>query len=201
MESNQSESVTQPVESGASTEEKNVNLSKADNDFKRDMLRYKDEAAALKEQLKEIQLGEEQKKGNLEGVISTLKDEIKSLKQDNAKSKYNFANTQLDNAIKQEVLSRGVKEVDVFMKLIDEDQKGIVELDERFNANKDDVKGLVDKQLEKYGNIFKKQVNIVDAVPGKPVAAKKKDPKLAELSQEELMARAEALGLKRINRD
>ena len=51
METNQTESVTQPDVSGATngTEE----LSKAENDFKRDMLRYKDEAATLKEKLKE----------------------------------------------------------------------------------------------------------------------------------------------------
>ena len=63
----------------------------------------------LESKLKEIQLGEEQKKGNLEGVISTLKSEIKSLKNENQKSRFNFASTQLDNAIMKELASRGVQ--------------------------------------------------------------------------------------------
>jgi hypothetical protein len=119
METNQTESVTQSDESGALTENANAEtMSKADLDFKRDMLKYKDEASALKEKLKDIELSDEQKKGNFEGVISSLKEEIKALKSKNAQSTYNFANTQIDNAIKQEALSRGItgNKLDVLMR-------------------------------------------------------------------------------------
>ena len=129
--------MTQPVESGASTVNENANLSKAERDWKKDMLRYKDEAAALKEQLQEIQLEKEQKKGNLEGVITQLKEELKETKKLRDQDRYSFASSQLDNALKEELLSRGlsaekkgkdsVSQVELFIKLIYNKYKYLVE--------------------------------------------------------------------------
>lgn len=195
METNENESVTQPDASGASTEN-NVTLSKADLDFKRDMLRYKDEANLLKEQLKEIGLEKEQKKGNFESVITTLKDEIKSYKQEMAQSKYNFASTQLDSAIMRELTERGLKgkKLDAFMKLVDDNDKSIVSLDDRFNVDGEDIKSLVDKNMERYGDLFKKEVKIVDGVPARQnhnnVAPKKS---IKEMTIDEAVAYAKTL--------
>ena len=64
------------------------------------------------------------------------------------------------------------------MKLIDESDKGVVELDDNFNVNKDDVVNLVTKSMDRYSDIglFNKQVKIVDGIPsGK---APKTDAKL-----------------------
>lgn len=174
------ETVSQPDASGASTVETKETLSRADLDYKRDMLKYKDELTAAKERLREIELSDQQKKGNYEQVISTLKEEIKNLKNENAKSKYSFASTQLDNAIKNELLSRGVNgaKLDAFLKLVDDNDKSIVELDDRFNVSSDDVKTLVDKNMERYGDLFARPVRVVDGVPtnGKPQnTAKVKD--------------------------
>jgi len=168
METNQTESVAQTVESGASTENVNAEtISKADLDFKRDMLKYKDEANALKERLKEIELSDEQKKGNFEGVISSLKDEIKNLKTKNAQATYNFANTQIDSAIRNEALSRGItgNKLDVLMRVVDENDKGAITLDDKFNVNNDDVKSILDKNMERYSDIFTKSVKVVDGTP------------------------------------
>ena len=162
METNQTESVTQPEVNSVPTEN-----SKANDDFKRDMFRYKNEASELREQLKGIALEKEQKSGNLEGVINSLKDEIKQLKHDNASNKLSYAETSLNGSIKEELLSRGVSGVklDAFMKLVDDNDKSIVELDDKFNVNRDDIKTLIDKNMERYGDLFKKEVKIVDGAP------------------------------------
>jgi hypothetical protein len=158
------ESVAQTVESSASTET-TPTLSQSDLDFKRDMFKFKEEAKSLREEKAAWQLEQEQKKGNLTSVIDTLKSEIKTLKHGNATDKLSFADTQIESAIKTELMSRGVKDVDVFMKLIDDNDKSIVELDDRFNVNTEDTKNIVDKNMERYGHIFKKSVNVVDATP------------------------------------
>ena len=167
MEPNQTELVAQPVESGASTVEQTETLSKADADFKRDMLKYKDELAAAKAQLQDIELEKQQKKGNFEGVISSLKDELKKAKAENTQTKHSFASTQLDNAIKSEASSRGITgaKLDAFLKLIDDNDKGVVEFDSSFNVNSDEVKSLVDKSLDRYSEVFSKPVKIVDGTP------------------------------------
>lgn len=203
METNVSESVTQTDVSGASTENVTTeSISKPESDFKRDMLKYKDEASALKEKLKEIELSDEQKKGNFEGVISSLKEEIKSLKSKNAQSTYNFANTQIDNAIKTEALSRGItgNKLDVLMRVVDDNDKGAITLDDKFNVNGEDVKSILDKNMEMYSDIFTKKVNIVDGTPNTNINNSAKMKKLDELTHEELMKQAEKNGLKRLNK-
>ena len=167
MDLNQNESVTQPVVSGASTVEQANELSKADLDFKRDMLKYKDELANAQAQLKEIELEKQAKKGNYEGVINSLKEELKQLKTVNQQTKLSFAETQLNNAIKSEASSRGLTgaKLDAFLKLIDDNDKGVIEFDDKFNINNDEVKSLVDKSMDRYSDIFAKNVRVVDSTP------------------------------------
>ncbi len=166
MDENQKEPVVQSEANSVPTE-KQENLSKADSDFKRDMFRYKDEAKALKDKLREIELEKQRKSGDLEGVIQALKDENKSLKHKNASERLSYAETQLNSSIKQELLGRGLKckKLDAFMKLVDDNDRSIVELDVKFNVSREDIKSLVDKNMERYGDLFKKEVKIVDGVP------------------------------------
>jgi hypothetical protein len=51
------------------------------------------------------------------------------------------------------------------MRLIDRDAKGVVEFDEKFNVKSEDVTGLVDDHLKRYGDIFNRKVNVVDQSP------------------------------------
>jgi hypothetical protein len=181
METNELGAVPQTDASSASTENNQTQTQTVVPDgIKQDMFKYKQEAATLREQLKTYELEKEQKKGNFEGVISSLKEEIKTLKGSNAKDKFSFAQNQLDNAIRTEAMAKGLdaKKVDVFMKLIDESDKGVVELDDNFNVNKDDVVNLVTKSMDRYSDIglFNKQVKIVDGVPSGKV--EKSDTKL-----------------------
>ena len=166
MSADQNDSVNQPVEDSVPAENNQVNVN-AQDDYKRDMFRYKDEAKTLREQLKEVELEKQQKNGNLEGVIGSLKDEIKKLKYENASSKLSYAETQLNSSIKEELLSRGVsgKKLDAFIRLVEHEDKSIVELDDKFNVNNEDIKSLVDKNMERYGDLFKKEVKFVDGTP------------------------------------
>lgn len=199
MDVNQSGTVSQPDDSGASTVTKETTNTNVEPDrFKRDMLKYKDEAALLREKVASYELEQEQKKGNFEGVISSLKDEIKALKGDNANSKFKFAQTQLDGAIRETALSKGLtpEKVDVFMKLIDENDKGVVELDDSFNVNKDDVVNLVDKNMERYANIglFGRKVKVTDATPNNNInmnTEKKID--MSKMSWDDAVAYAKTL--------
>jgi hypothetical protein len=195
MESNQNEPVVQSEENSVQTE-KQESLSKADLDYKRDMFRYKDEAKALKEKLREIELEKQRKSGDLEGVIQALKEENKSLKHKNATERLSYAQTQLDSSIKQELLSRGLKgkKLDAFMKLVDDNDRSIVELDEKFNVSRDDIKSLVDKNMERYGDLFKKEVKIVDGVPNNnSIGSGSKKVDISKMSWEEAVAYAKTL--------
>jgi len=195
MSTNQNEPVVQPDVNSVPTET-NETLSKADADYKRDMFRYKDEAKALKEQLKEIEPEKQRKNGDLEGVIQALKDENKSLKHKTATERLSYAQTQLDSSIKQELVERGLKgkKLDAFMKLVDDNDRSIVELDEKFNVNREDIKSLVDKNMERYGDLFKKEVKIVDGVPNNnAVNTSSKKVNINDMSWEEAVAYAKTL--------
>ena len=191
MENGSQEPVVQSPESGAPENDVKVeSLSQADRGYKRDMLRYKDEVTGLKEQLKEFQLRDEEKKGNLEGVISKLKDEIRTLKGENAKQKVSFANTQINNAIEKEALSKGCNEkhLDAFMRLIDEDEKGAIALDEAFRVSTEDVASLVEKSMNRYGDLglFGRKVKVVDATPNNnPTLNTKKEKPIEKMTAAE----------------
>jgi hypothetical protein len=189
METSQNEPVAQPVVSSASTETTKSNVVDENSRYKSDMFKFKAESRELKERLATYELADEQKKGNYEGVINQLKDEVKNLKHKNAQSEVNFADTQINNAIRNEALTRGIKDVDVLMKLVDTNDKSLIELNEKFEVNSEDVKGLMDKQLDRYGHIFKKEVKIVDAAPNrKPLNTSEKGFNLEGASAEETIA-------------
>jgi len=182
-------------------ENKEQNLSKPERDFKKDMLRYKDEVNSLREKLKEKELAEEEQKGNLQDVIARLKDENRSLKSDLSKSKVSYAEGKIEDSFKRIATQLGCKDPDTFYKLIDRTEIRGVELDDKFNANLEDVKDIVTKYSKQYEHLgfFGKKVNIVDKAPNNnPIEKPKKTKSLDEMSHEELMKIAEQQGLKRI---
>ncbi len=163
---NNNESVTQPEVNSVQPEIKAETNSNVDG-YKNDMFRYKQEAKELKAKLEAINLEKEQKKGNFEGVITSLKDKVKEAQKEAALLKSNFAENALDRAIENTAISKGLKgqQLEAFMKLIDRDAKGVVEFDEGFNVKSEDVTGLVDDHLKRYGDIFNRKVNVVDQSP------------------------------------
>lgn len=200
---NANESVAQTQESSASTEKQtaNTNNSAAD-DYKRDMFKYKQKAKELEDRLQEYALADEQKKGNLEGVINALKDENRRLKQETAQSRLNFAEGKLEDAVKGFALKKGCKDPETFYKLIDRNDLQTVELDDKFRASSDDIASIVERYMGKYEHLgfFGKSVNIVDKSPSNAPVNKPKTKSLDDMSHEELMALARKQGLKTINR-
>ena len=176
---NANESVTQPVENSVPTENQttnNVQTSSAVEDYKRDMFKYKQQVKELKEQLDEIALKEETEKGNYQGVINKLKEDLKEAKTELANDRYSFANSVLDDAIAKEALARGIKaepennQLEVFMRLVDENAKKAVAFEDGFKVKGEDVQSLVDNHLKRYGNIFNNKVSVVDSPPAsKPI--------------------------------
>jgi hypothetical protein len=200
---NANESVAQTQESSASTEKQtaNTNNSAAD-DYKRDMFKYKQKAKELEDRLQEYALADEQKKGNLEGVINALKDENRRLKQETAQSRLSFAEGKLEDAVKGFALKKGCKDPETFYKLIDRNDLQTVELDDKFRASSDDIASIVERYMGKYEHLgfFGKSVNIVDKSPSNAPVNKPKTKSLDDMSHEELMALARKQGLKTINR-
>lgn len=179
METNEQESVTQATMNSVQVEnlaDENTKHSAAD-DYKRDMFKYKNEAKELRERLAEIELADKQRKGNLNEVISKLKEDLQAEKNKTLQMKSNFAEQRLDDAIKTLAMEKGIKgkQLEAFVKLIDNQDKSIVEFDERFNINQNDVTNLVDNHLKRYSEIFKRSVNVVDQAPNNnPVTPSKK---------------------------
>ena len=152
---NVNDSVNQPVENSVPTENQtttNVQTPSAADDYKRDMFKYKQEARELKERLDAIEQDKQVKKGNYQEVITKLKSDLQSEKQSAQQLKVNFANARLDEAIKTKAIEKGIKgqNLDVFMKLIDDNSKSIVEFDEKFNVKSKDVNNLVDEHMNRY---------------------------------------------------
>lgn len=156
-----------PIVSDKPEAKPNDDMSSGEKKYINDLIRYKKENEEFKSQLEAIALEKETKKGNFQGVISKLKDDLATSKRSNEEMKLNFASNTLDDAIRQEALSKGIKgqQLDVFMKLVDDDAKGIVEFDESFNVKKEDVNTLVDDHLKRYSDVFKSKVNVVDGTP------------------------------------
>jgi len=194
---------TQPDASGASTDSQpKGKVSNPNDDFKRDMLKFKDKAAELENRLKQYELKEEEAKGNLQSVIQKLKDENRELKQTNAQSKVMFAEGKLEESIKNIANQKGCKDVDTFYKLIDKTDLEIVSLDDKFNVSKDDIQSLVENYSKKYEHLgfFGSKVNLVDKTPNtKPINQPTKTKSLGDMTKEELLELAGKQGMKRIN--
>ena len=61
--------------SSAANSENQETLTKEQRDYKKDMFRYKTQAKELEERIRDFEMREEEAKGNVANVISTLKEE------------------------------------------------------------------------------------------------------------------------------
>lgn len=184
----QKEPVVQSHDDSVKAEKQTKTLSEGEQRYANDLIRYKKEAQELKDQLASIELEKEQKKGNYQGVISKLKDDLAQSKKQVEEIKLNFATNTLDDAIRQEALAKGIKgqQLDVFMKLVDDNAKGVVEFDEKFKVKREDVGNLVDDHLKRYSDVFKAKVNVVDAAPNNKVVSRpSNDKKIEDMSAAE----------------
>ena len=165
MEENVTDSV-QTQESSASTEnqERNLETKTPSDDYKKDMFKFKSRARELEERVKEFEIREQEQKGNLQDVISRLKDENKSLKQTAVQSQFSFAEGKIEDAIKTTAAKLGCTDPETFFKLVDRTDIDMIEMDDKYRANPEDVNSIVDKYRKSFEHLgfFKRKVSIVD---------------------------------------
>lgn len=145
-------------------------------DFRKDMLRYKDELALAKQKLDEYRLQEEESKGNQTKVIEELKEKSRNQEAQLKKERYMFAKTNIENAVKQEALKFGCKDANAFLRLIGAEKLKIVGFDEGFNPNMQDINMIVNDAMKEFEHIglFAKKVHVADGIPSKQTTEEKK---------------------------
>lgn len=168
---------TTEIETKPVVENKFEANSNSDHDrYKRDMLRYKEEAKKLQEQMRERELEEQKAKGDLEGALKRLEEENQTLKHDIAKDRVRNAKSRIEDEVKRVAMQKGCKDVDAFYRLIDNEDLSKVELDgESLRVNKQDAELLVEANMKKFEHIGlfgAKNVRIVDGSPGTKVDTK-----------------------------
>lgn len=168
MNESNNESVTQTETNSVQSENQDAN-----NDYKRDMFKYKeqvraekDRAASLEARLKEFEHAEETKKGNFSKVIEELKDKSRTLESQLKQKDFNYAKTNIKSAIEKEAMKHGCLDTDAFTRLIG-DKYDIVSLDDGFTPSSEDIKMVVEDGMKRYEKIglFGRKVSIKDGVP------------------------------------
>ena len=205
------ESGANSVESGATIEGKDVQMpskpvepkndaSSADwKRYKSDMLKYKDQVEDLTEKLQGYELREQEAKGDLQKVIQRLKQENSELKQKYSTDRYNYAFSKIEDSIKMEAAKMGCKDPETFFRLIDQAEIKAIEVDDSFNARKEEIKEIVSSNVKKYEHLgfFDKRVNVIDKAPSGSINQSTNASKdLSEMSKDELLAYAKKHGHK-----
>ena len=171
--------------SGANVQNDGVTSeAKEVNDYKKDMLRFKDEKRAaeekalkLEQELESLRLAEEEKKGNLSSVLEQYKEKTRTLETQLKQKDYVYAKSRINDLIKLEAKNNGCKDAEAFLQLVGKPALDSISFDENYNPDMQDVKLVVEQAIKKYEHIglFSKSVNIVDGVPNNtPVNEEKK---------------------------
>lgn len=121
----------------------------------------------LAKKFEDAELNETQKKGNFEEVINKQREAIKTLETTLNSSKETFADTQKKMAIKNEALKRGCKNPDKFIRLLDQADLQMVQVNDNYEINADDVKSILDKAVKEddIGLFTPNKVNVADRTP------------------------------------
>jgi len=149
-------------------------LSRGEQKFKNDLIKFKqlalDNQKKVEEyerKLHEREIEEEEKKGNLTKVLEEYKNKTRTLEENLKKKDFLFAKSNIDNALKTEALKMGCKDPDVFVRLIAKEKRDMVQFDEAYSPDPDDIKMVVQEAAKAYSHIglFGKEVKIADAPP------------------------------------
>lgn len=185
--------VTPAVENNQPIEVKNPDAVLAKNkELLGKLNTSKAELEELREFKKSIALSEEEKKGNYEGVIKSLREENESLKGEVKNVRKTTAYTKFEDQIKSAATKEGCVNPDKMMRLITKEQISSVEIDDKFNVNGDDMKRLMDSLKEEHSDIglFKSQNVNINTIGGH-IKAEVKTAK--DMSKDELIAALKSL--------
>jgi len=139
---------------------------------------------ALARRLEEIEIAEASKKGNVEEVITKLKEQNKQLENSLSGTKDSFIITQKKNALKTEAIKRGCKNPEKFLKLLDSTDLQLVQINENFEVNMEDVNSILEKSVKEddIGLFSPTNIKVADRTP----ANQKTPESLKELSRDKL---------------
>ncbi len=141
---------------------------------------------------KDRELDDKQKQGDLEGVITSLRDELATTKQELTDTKRGYASKSVEDQIKQAAISKGCVNADKLMKLLTKEQLSTVQVGDNFSVNKDDLTRLVDELEKEHSDIglFKKTNVNINNVTGdlNKNLGDAKNKKIEEMSASEYQA-------------
>ena len=123
----------------------------------------KSELEELRNWKKEQELAEQQRNGDLEGVINALREENNTLKSNLTETKRGYATKSVEDQIKSAARAKGCVNADKLMRLLTKDQLSTVQVGDDFRVNGDDLTRLMDDLEKEHSDIglFKKgNVNI-----------------------------------------
>jgi len=151
--------------------------------------KLKDELAEMQEWKRQQELADQERKGDLQGVIESLREENSKLKTEKGEVQKNYAFTTFSEQIKRAAAKEGCTNPDKLLKLMTAEQMKSVEVDDSFRVNGDDLTRLMDTLKEEHSDIglFKRQNVNIHTVTGQ---AKVEDKTIANMSKEEIMAYA-----------
>lgn len=134
------------------------------------MATSKEELEQLRTWKKDQEMAVEEKKGNYENVIKSLRDELTETKGALKTKEQSFAWNSVENQIKQAAIKAECKNPEKLMKLIDKGDLKSLEIGEDYSINSDDLNRLMEKAKKENDFLFgTKTLNINDVAPtGRP---------------------------------
>lgn len=140
----------------------------------------------MEARLKEYEQRDLESKGKYEELLSNLREENKSLRDEVGKRDRAYIMSKVHSAIKTKALEEGCRNPDKLMRLIDEERIRSLEVDQNYNVSLKDVEMLVNEAKRDNDFLFKRdRPNVADGTPvDKPVVQGAKP--ISKMSNEEL---------------
>ena len=140
-----------------------------------------EEAAELRERLKEIELDKQQAEGNKDDVIVTLRKELGEVKENLANKDRGYARSIIEGQLSAKATELGCDDLGLFMAGLNQSDGLLagVEVDDNFQVNTEDLTRVVEKMKDKHPRLFKeknvvvhdiKNVNLNTGASNKPAS-------------------------------
>lgn len=172
---------TQENSNSVETETRETTLASDDtvayDTYKRVLSEKKNRDAKLKAieaELSEYKQRDLEAKGKYEELLTTLRDENRNLKTTIAERDKAYIMSKVEGAIVSAAQKANCLNTDSLLKLLDDDKVKSLEIDDKYNLNKQDVNHLIAEAAKEHHYLFDKpKASVVDATPVNAPYAKK----------------------------
>ena len=190
MSDNSNPSGAGSEKSGTPPEEQKPKHKIPPEELEADFFKQKDKLKAaekraqeLEDQLKQKELSEKEKSGNIVAALEQTKKEKAESDKKLKLNEYKFSKTSIESDLKQKAIENGCKNFNALMKLISEKTEAI-SVDENFIPDSKEVEKTISDAMKEYDGLglFGKDVKVVDIVPkgGNNIPKEKTKPKTEE---------------------